>query len=504
MAGIVDLLKKYISNKVPQSQTNIFYLMFNGISAAFEYVEYKLNIRKRESNILTANYESSLRSLAAENGFEPVSKIPAKGIAKMYVSPKLFSRVGFPLFLTPYSVFKDTNTNIEYYYDSDKALKIDSNNYLIPLVEGAVRTTSAISTGQYIERVYIESPDVASNSVIVSVGGVEFTEVKSFFDNEGLYDNKQFIVKFSENPQKPIVVYVKGTQLNETIEISYRISVGELGNISYDTTFTVDGIIDNYGNEISPDDSEMIITNKSGFSLGSNGTTKDALRASIGYNHGQNLLYDSVTYRQFINKYSNLMLQKIILSDYSKSINNLYLFKRQYFNIQSEDAISKYKEIIRRKTYLLTSTDKENLDKSMETNSFCLSSHNIFDGEINRFAVQILFETKDDVDKFSEDLNQKIYMEFSEFLYNKDKVFDIHSFMANYMNSNNVKFEYTLFNEYDETQKLANKTAKETSYIIKHETHLPILDGSFSIADNEFNPVNLFFDINFAAEDTLV
>lgn len=78
--------------------------MFNGISAAFEYVEYKLNIRKRESNILTANYDSSLRSLAAENGYEPVCKIPAHGVAKVYVNPKLFSRVGYPLFLTPYAV----------------------------------------------------------------------------------------------------------------------------------------------------------------------------------------------------------------------------------------------------------------------------------------------------------------------------------------------------------------------------------------------------------------
>lgn len=503
MAGVVDLLKKYISNKIPQSQTNIFYLMFNGLSAAFEYVEYRLNIRKRESNILTANYDSSLRSLAAENGYEPVTKIPAKGIVKMYVSPKLFSRVGFPLFLTPYSIFKDTNTNIEYYYDSDKALKIDSNNYLVPLVEGAVRTTTAIASGLLIERVYIESPDVASNSIIVSVGGVQYTEVKSFFDNEGLYDNKQFIVKFSENPQKPIVVYIKGANKNDAIEISYRISVGELGNISYDTTFTVDGLIDNYGNEITPDETEVVINNKSGFTLGSNGTTKDALRASIGYNHGQNLLYDSVTYRQFLNKFSNLMLQKIVLSEHSKAINNLYLFKRQYFNIQSDDAISTYKNIIRRKTYLLTETDKSNLDARLITNSFCLSSHNLFDGDINNFALQILFDTKDNLDKFSLDLEKKIYIEFSEFLYNKDKVFDVHSFMSKYMNDNNIKFEYSLFNEKDENEKLSNKTSKETSYVIKHEEYLPILNGNFNIADKDYNPVKLFFDINFASFETV-
>lgn len=501
--GIVETLKKYISKRVPQSQMNIFYLMFNGISAAFEYVEYKLNIRKRESNILTANYDSSLRSLAAENGYEPVCKIPAHGVAKVYVNPKLFSRVGYPLFLTPYAVFVNTNTGIEYYYDSDKALKIDSNNYLIPLVEGAVRSQTAQSTGQLIERVYIESPDVASDSVRVSVNGEEFTEVKSFFDNEGLYENRQFIVKFSENPQQPIVVYIKGTNLNDAIELSYRISVGELGNINYDTTFTTDGLIDNYGNEVTPDENELVVSNKSGFNLGSNGTTKDALRAAIGYNHGQNLLYDSVTYRTFINKFSNLMLQKIVLSESSKAINNLYVMKRQYFNIQAEDAIKQYKEIIRRKTYLLTATDRSNLNSILDVNSFCLSSHNLFDPDTNRFAVQILFETKDAIDKWAENLEQLLYQEFAEFLYNKDKVFDVRLFMSDYMKMNNVSFEYTLFNEADEQSKLTNRTTKETSYIIKHETWLPILDGNFTIVDTEFNPVQLFFDVNFASEETI-
>ena len=75
--------------------------------------------------------------------------------------------------------------------------------------------------------------------------------------------------------------------------------------------------------------------------------------------------------------------------------------------------------------------------------------------------------------------------------------------MSDYMKTNNVSFEYTLFNEADEQSKLTNRTTKETSYIIKHETWLPILDGNFTIADTEFNPVQLFFDVNFASEETI-
>lgn len=477
--------------------------MFNGISAAYEYIEYKLNIRKREGNMLTANFDSSLRTLAAENGFEPVMRIPSKGIAYMRVSPKLFSRVGYPLFLPPYSRFTNKNTNIEYYYDSDKALKIDANEYLIPLVEGSVKTQNHTATGEYVERVYIDSLDVAVNSIRVFVGDNEYTEVKSFFDNEGLYGDRQFIVKFSENPQKPIVVYIKGCSINDSITLNYRISLGELGNINYDTLFTTDAIIDNYGNEVNPDDKELVIVNKSGFNLGSNGTTKDVLRASIGYNHGQTLLYDTVSFRQFIGRYSNLMLQKILLSDSSKAINNIYLFRRQFFNIRADDVISKYREIIRRKTYLLPDVDKQNLDAAMDKNSFCLSSHNLFDGETTKYAIQILFENKNHVELYSDELEKRIYQEFSKFLYEKDFVFDAKSWFAQFMVEKNIQFEYTIFCERDEMEKLNKRKAKETQYIIKHEDTLPVLDGSFQIATADYEPVQLFFDINFAIEDTL-
>jgi len=67
---------------------------------------------KRENNILTAKNLSSLRSLAAQNGVEPTLRIPAKGILLVKISPKLFTRVGYPLFIKPYSVFTNKLTQV--------------------------------------------------------------------------------------------------------------------------------------------------------------------------------------------------------------------------------------------------------------------------------------------------------------------------------------------------------------------------------------------------------
>lgn len=501
--SLIGKLKKYISSRIPDSQSNILFMMVNGIGATIRELEYKLNIRKRENNILTANFDSSLRSISAMNGYEPSLRVPANGIVSMFVSPKLFNRVGFPLYLPPYAVFVNKNTGVEYYYNSRNVLKIDGNNFKIPLVEGAVRSMTQVATGQMIERVYIETPDIAQGSVTVEIGGVQFTEVKSFFDNDGLYDNKQFLIKYSEKPDKPIIIYVKGAEINDMMQINYRISIGEEGNINYSTTFTTEDIIDLNGNEISVDETEVIVQNIYGFKLGSNGTTKDAMRSAIGYNHGQNMLYDSTTYRNFINKYSTLMLQKILFAENDKAINYIHVMRRQNYNTEIDDNAYQYKKIVNNKTYLLSEEDKKNLDESINYYTFCLSSHVLFDPDVCKYALQILFDNHDDEIAYSKTLINNIYYEFTRFFVTRDHVFNIKTFMAEFMEKYKINFEYTLFSELDEKNKLQNKKSIETNYILRHDDYLPILKGDFNIANLDYEPVKLFFDVNVACKDNL-
>ena len=115
---VSKIFKQYISSRIPKSQTNVFWMMFNGIDSVFTYIETLIRINKRERNILTAQSVASLRSHAANNGFEPTLKIASSGIVSILINPKLFARVGYPLYLPPYAILKIWQKNTLTTFDS--------------------------------------------------------------------------------------------------------------------------------------------------------------------------------------------------------------------------------------------------------------------------------------------------------------------------------------------------------------------------------------------------
>lgn len=500
---IREIFSSFISSRIPKSQTNVFWMMFNGIDTAFSHIETLIRINKRERNILTAQNVASLRSLAANNGFEPTLKEPSSGIISIQINPKLFARVGYPLYLPPYAIFKNNITGISYYYNSNNVLKIDNNKAMIPVVEGELYSTSHTATGNKIERIYINNDSISNNSLTISVGESKFQKVNSFSDNENINDNKQFIVKFSNKPNSPIVIYVKGTNQNDIIDIVYRLTFGEGGNINYNAIFSTEALMNSSGNNIEISDDEIEIKNVSGFTLGSNGSDVNTLRSAIGFNHGTQLLFDSVSYGEYLGKFSTLLLQKIILSPENKSINNIYLSKKQYVNESSNSSnllVNQYINIIDFKKYLLTTNEIEELNKVLDYNEFALVSHNLYHSIINKFAIQILFENINELNLYSGELKLMIYKQFSRFLYDKYHQINLELLLSDYMELNNIKFEYTLFNQEIENLKLVNKTKINTEYIIKHTNSLPILRGDFAICNIDYQPVNLFSDINIVSK----
>lgn len=523
MKRISEILKQFISERIPAKATNIFFQMFNGIQAMFESLEYRLDISKRERNILTAQSLASLRSLAAQNGYEPKLRTPAKGIILMKVSPKLFNRVGYPLFIKPYSVFTNTITKLNYYYISDKTIRIDSNNYYIPVVEGLIVNQSEISSSDYIQRFYIPEEKVAEDSFMVEVEGNQFQEVKSFYDNEGINDNKQYMVKFSTNAQQPIIVYIKGLKLDDNITITYRLTNGELGNLTTQQKFETESIVDSYGGEIVPGDDEISIVSINGFGLGSNGTDANALRGAIGFNHSINLLFDNVSYRNFLSKFSTILVQDIKISVENKQINNIYLWKKNTLNPvnNSTDIILQYKQIIDYKQYVLPEKEVIELNKVLEEFEYCLSSHNLFPAKTCNYAFQIMFNSKEDLNTYKSAIEQLLYHEFSKFLYIRNYSLNLEILFDDFKLQNELNFEYTVFNQVIEQKKIQELTSIDTPYIIYHTVdgdkdyilksqqsnknytqniegpYLPILKGDFDICDSEFKKVQLFFDINF-------
>lgn len=501
MERISTILKKYISERVPNLVTNVFFQMFNGIEAMFNSLEYRLDITKRERNIITAQHVSSLRNLSAQNGFEPTLKIPTKGVLKIQINPKVFGSVGYPLYLPPYAIFKNKVNQLSYYYNSSTVFKITGEQSFIEVIEGELKTLNTTAkNGTYIERVYLAEQNIAHNSIIVEVNGIQYIEVKSFSDNLNVNDNKLFVTKFSGDIQNPIAIYIQNVNINDAILITYRLTSGEQGNIpEVITNFTTTAIIDANGTEVELNDDEISITNNNGFTLGSNGTDANSLRAAIGYNHGINLLFDDISYRNFINKFSTLLLQTIGHSQ-AKTINEIYISKRCAINDASGDYKNQYINLRNSGSYLLTKEEKINLSKHLEEFEYALTSHTINDSQTCNYAFQILFENINDKELYADKISQLLYYHFSKFFYDKYYIVNIESLLTQYMTDNNINFEYTIFNQKIEEQKLKEKSDIITPYIIKHDNYLPILNGNFIIVDSEYNAFQLFFDINIVSQ----
>jgi hypothetical protein len=510
---VSEIFANYIPKNLPRKITNILFMLFNGADTVFTQLEYSLKQQLKERNFLTATNISSLRSLSAMNGFEPVLPIPSKGIISIKISPKLFARVGYPLYLIPNAIFLNKSSNLKYYYDVNNTLKIENDEVFVTLVEGISESKTFISENTNplsIDIIKLTAQNIANNSIKVNINGVDFVEVKSFFDNEGLFDNNQFLVKFSNSSKNPLILYIKNVKFNDVVLVTYRLTNGEIGNIIDNSKFSTENIIDSSGNVIDIAEDEITISVLSGFNLGSNGTTPNALRSAIGFNHSTQLLFDSTSYTNYVNKFSTILQQKIthpiVDGLISKGINNIFVGNKQYINsFAGLDLVkTQYKNIIDLQTYKLSFDDKNNFSMLISENEFALSSHNIHDLETNKFAIQIMFENKQQLDKFGKILEQKIYNEFSKFLYDNMYILNLELFINNFIADNKCEsFSYTLFNEEIEKIKLTTKQNSLTPNVIDSKIKLPILRGNFSISDDNYNNTPLFFDVNIVSKSNI-
>jgi hypothetical protein len=503
---LTKIFQKFIPDNIARSQTSVFWQLFSGFDAMAQQFETILKTFKKERNMLTANHVTSLRSLAAGNGFEPTLKTPATGMASIQASSALFNRVGFPLYLPPYAQFTETNSGLAFYYDSSKVLRIDNSAALLTLTEGEPQQQTQVSTGRYIERYYLSSDAVADGSIMVSVGSVQYLNVKSFFDSANLNGGLLFMVKFSNRADMPIVVYVMGAQLNDTVTIAWKSTAGEGGNLPADASFTTTDMITAQGLEVNPSSTEAIISVVSGFRLGSNGTDENALRAAIGFNHGVVLLFDTVSYTAFIDKFSTLLTQKVVPNQSSKQISNIYVSLKTYLNPNLSLSLQQqYQDIIGTGSWLVPSDQKTILDGLISANEYALSSHNLFDSETNSYALQVLFDTSLDQQANQQALLNTIYEAFSQFLWNSSWTVNLELLFDGFMTDNNVTFAWTVFSQSDEAAKLSTKAVGQpTSHVLTNIGGItPVLHGNFPIADQNMNPVQLFFDVNIVSQESL-
>lgn len=495
LENVRKVFRQFLSDEIPQKVTNVFYQMWTGIEAVFEHLETKIDIMRRERNILTATKKSSLRNLAAGNGYEPTLRIPSQGVVTMELPASIFTQYSYPLFVPAYAEFRNKENGLIYLYNSDKALRVVDIKVSLPLIEGMIASQNVVATGEHVQRIYLTDANIANESIVIECNNVRYKEVKSFFNNDGVNDNKQFIVKFGVDAQKPIVLYVKGASENETLQISYRLTFGEEGILTTKTFFECDDVIDINGSPVDLSSDEVYIYNSYGFTMGSNGDDENSLKAAIGYNHGNTLLFDKISYGNFLGKFSTLLLQNIYTDENKKSIVNIFLSKKQSLdsNNISEDntqLIYDYKRIINGKLYILSNEEKSELNNIINDNEFCLSSHVLNDAQIIKYAIQVMFDNIRERDTYSKKIAVIIYAEFAKLLYDRNHVINFEVIFKDFMKANQITLDYYIMNEISSTEYVVG-------HIIKHTDKLPILQGDFSITDEDGVSHNVFNDINF-------
>lgn len=492
MRSVKGIFSDFLSNQVPKSISSVLWQLFNGVQAVMQHLEWKIDTYVREHNLLTASHRSSLRALAAENGFEPTLKIPAQGLLRIKINQSLYNSYGYPLYIPPYAEFKCKDSGLIYYYNGDKAIKLTGGQYDIPVVEGEIQQKKFKATGESIQRIYLSSDSIANGSITVRIGNDTYAEVKSFFDNDNFNDDKQFLVKWSHDIQNPIIIYLKGAKLNDSIEVTYRTTYGSFGNISGVVDFETSDIITGTSEEVSPSKTDIQIRNVYGFNLGSDGNDVNSLRAAIGFNHGSDLLFDNISYREFIHRFSTILLQKITVDEERRSFNYIYLSKKQCITSSLESIIDNYQRCIENNQYMLSAKEKEELSKIISEKEYCLTSHEIYDAEIQKYAFQIKYSTIDEKELHSEPLAKLIYTEFSKFLFENNYSFSFEQLIHEYQKENNIEVDYYIF---------SNLPIDEKSTIISNSDKMPILRGDFSINTTSGESVTLFCDINHVIDD---
>ena len=467
----------------------------------FQNLEYRIKINERESSILTAQHLSSLRNLAAQNGFEPALKQAASGMLLIHCHQKLFNRVGYPLYIKPNTIFVNKVTKLNYVYTHNKTIKITGSDTFIPVTEGVItekmfQIESDIKPNIH-KRLYLEIENIAEGSILVEVNGIKFQQVKSFYDNIDRYDNKQYILKFGADAQKPIVLYLKGVEPNEIVVVTYMECVGSYGNLKKRAKFETDSLLDSLGGVISYSDEEVEITSISGFQLGSDGTDENALRAAIGYNHGFQTIFDAVSYRNFLSKYNTICIQAIAIPRKTKQINHIYLWNKPQLNY--DNIVISYLQAIHNKTYLLDSSSLQSFDKLLEDNEYCLSSHVLHQPLTKKYAVQIMFEKKNEMYAYKDEIEKMLYSEFAKFLQYRFHQINLNTLFDTYKKNNNINFECLLLTEADSNTGgnnlvLDNVVSHQilfdnTLYLEDIETiqKLPILDNTFEIISKNLN-----------------
>lgn len=285
---VTQILNQLLPSRI-LSKANIFNLTLDlsqdYANMMMVYIENSLV----ESNILTAQNESSVRGLATMPGHNATRPISSRGVLRCTLKQGL-QLITPKLILSNVVVVCESN-KLQYtgkIVGDIQEVSTSVAAFDIEVIEGRIKTAKVVSDGSKLFTVELDDTDAIENyDISVTVDNEQFDKYDSLYDMGAM--TKGFYMKNGFGNQVDIVLGdgIHGVLPREgaTIIVTYRLTNGEAGNLQNNAqTWSFNsGIYNAAGEEI--DIAEYIdVKIQSGFQLGSNGENIELTRNLAGYN----------------------------------------------------------------------------------------------------------------------------------------------------------------------------------------------------------------------------
>ncbi|BBI90565.1 baseplate wedge subunit [Tenacibaculum phage PTm1] len=302
---VTQVLNRLLPSRI-LSKANIFNLTLDLSQDMTNMMMFYIEDSLTEANIEVAQKESSVRGLATLTGHRATRPISSRGVIRCTF------KSGIQL-ITPKLVLSNiiaTNNENQLQYTANivggvREVSTSVQSFDLELIEGVLKTVKMVSDGSPLFKVELDDTKaIEQYHMVVTVNNERYTKYDSLYDmgttTKGYYTKNgygnQVDVIFGDN--------VHGSQLAEgdTITIEYRITNGEVGNLTGTETFTLtSGVYDVSGSQF--DIGEYIdIKVHSGFQLGSNGESIELTRTLAGYNSRANVLLRPENLKSYLSR----------------------------------------------------------------------------------------------------------------------------------------------------------------------------------------------------------
>lgn len=282
-----------------------------------------------ESNLLTAQNESSVRGLAEVTGHKATRPISSRGVLRCTFKPGI--QLITPKIILSNTVFLNVVNQLQYtasIVGGVREISTTLSAFDVELIEGQLKTMTYVTNGDPLYKIELDDTNAIENyDIAVTVNGTPYKKYDSLYDMGTTTEG--FITKNGFGNQVDIIFgdNVHGKQLSEgdTVTVQYRITNGEAGNLDGNEEFNIiSEVYDASGNSI--DVSEHIsMSIVSGFQLGSNGETVELTKALAGHNSRANVLLRPENLKAYLSRLTMLSQINVWTNDDDLVFNMLLL-----------------------------------------------------------------------------------------------------------------------------------------------------------------------------------